>query len=90
MGVGQGLCHPTLSAFISKIAPPSHRGGILGVSSSLTALARVMGPALAGLAYDAFRTPGALLSQVAIVGVAMLLAIPLVIPARRSATVVAS
>jgi DHA1 family tetracycline resistance protein-like MFS transporter len=89
MGVGQGLCNPTLSSYISKVAPASHRGGILGVATSLNALARVMGPPLAGLAYDAFRTPGALLSQAAIVSVAMLLAMRLVIPARRNAAVLA-
>jgi DHA1 family tetracycline resistance protein-like MFS transporter len=68
MGIAQGLCHPTLSAYISKAAPPAHRGGILGVSSSMTALARVMGPAIAGLAYDALRTAGAITSQVLVVG----------------------
>jgi len=73
-GVGQGLCNPTLSAYISKIAPSTHRGSILGVSSSLTALGRVIGPALAGLAYDALQAPGAVASQVAIVMIAMLLA----------------
>jgi MFS transporter, DHA1 family, tetracycline resistance protein len=75
MGVAQGLCHPTLNAFISKVAQPAHRGGILGVSSSMTALARVMGPALVGLAYDALRTTGAIASQVLVViaGIALLL-----------------
>jgi MFS family permease len=75
MGVAQGLCHPTLSAFISKVAPTNHRGGILGVSSSMTALARVMGPALVGLAYDTLRTAGAIASQVLVViaGIALLL-----------------
>jgi MFS family permease len=72
-GVGQGLCHPALSAFISKVAPPSHRGGILGVSSSMTALARVIGPALVGLAYDALKTGGAIASQVIVVAIGMTL-----------------
>jgi len=67
MGIAQGTCHPALSAYISKVAPPEHRGGILGVSSSMTALARVIGPALAGYAYDSFRTGGAVGSQVVIV-----------------------
>ncbi|MBI2213874.1 MAG: MFS transporter [Acidobacteria bacterium] len=73
MGVGQGLCHPTLSAYISKVAPPSKRGGILGVSSSMNALARCFGPPLAGLAYDAMKAPGAVFSQaaVALAGVAL-------------------
>jgi len=89
MGVGQGLCNPTLSSYISKVAPVSHRGGILGVATSLNALARVAGPPIAGLAYDAFHTAGASLSQVAILSVAMLLALRLVVPVRRSAAVVA-
>lgn len=79
MGVGQGLVHPTLSAYISKIAPASHRGGILGVSSALTALARVAGPPLAGLAYDALQAPGALLSQAAVVTIGIALAARLLI-----------
>lgn len=74
MGVGQGLVHPTLSAYISKIAPATHRGGILGVSSSLTALARVLGPPLAGFAYDWMQAPGALLSQALVTAIGILLA----------------
>jgi MFS transporter, DHA1 family, tetracycline resistance protein len=86
MGVGQGLCNPTLSAYISKIAPPAERGGILGVSSSLTALARVIGPALAGLAYDSLRTPGAVFSQAIIVTIAIVLALRLMsVPSPRTA-----
>lgn len=78
LGVGQGLCNPALSAYISKVAPPSHRGGILGVSSSLNALARVAGPALAGFAYDTLAAPGALFSQAAVVTIAMALAVRLI------------
>jgi MFS family permease len=89
VAVGQGLCNPTLSAYVSKVAPASHRGGILGVATSLSALARVIGPPLVGLAYDAFHAPGALLSQAAIVGLAILLAIRLLVPVRRSEAVAA-
>ncbi|HET7436960.1 MAG TPA: MFS transporter [Thermoanaerobaculia bacterium] len=87
MGVGQGLCNPTLSAFISKIAPSSHRGGVLGVSSSLNALARVIGPTLAGFAYDALRAPGALLSSAAVVVLAIGLAMRLVLAGRTAESV---
>lgn len=73
MGVGQGLCIPTFNAYISKIAPPTQRGGMLGISSSLTSLGRVIGPPLAGFAYDILQTPGAMLSQVVVVMIAMLL-----------------
>jgi DHA1 family tetracycline resistance protein-like MFS transporter len=78
MGVGQGLCNPTLNSYISKRSPPSHRGGVLGVSSSLTALARVIGPALAGFAYDSFKTSGAIVSQAAVVTIAIVLAMRLI------------
>lgn len=74
MGIGQGLCNPALSAFISKAAPSSNRGAILGISSSLIALARVLGPAIAGFAYDAFAAPGAFFSQAAVVVIAIALA----------------
>ena len=77
MGFGQGLCHPTISAFVTKIAPPSHRGGILGVVSSMTALARMFGPALVGFAYDALKTPGAVFLQAMIVSVGIALAMRL-------------
>jgi DHA1 family tetracycline resistance protein-like MFS transporter len=79
MGVGQGLCNPTLSSYISKVAPATHRGGILGLAHSLNALARVAGPPVAGLAYDAYRAPGALLSQATFVAIAMALALRLVL-----------
>jgi len=85
MGVGQGICNPTLSAYISKIAPPTHRGGVLGVSSSLTALGRVIGPAAAGLAYDALQTRGAVASQVAIAMIGILLAARLTAGVNRAA-----
>ena len=78
MGVGQGLCLPTFSAYISKIAPASHRGGILGLAHSLNALARVLGPPIAGLAYDAWRTPGAFVSQAIIVAIALGLSVVLI------------
>jgi MFS family permease len=77
MGVGQALCNPALSAYISKISPSAQRGAILGVSTSLNALARVIGPAVAGLAYDALQAPGALLSQAAVVTVGIVLSLRL-------------
>jgi len=78
IGAGQGICIPTLSAYISRVAPATDRGGMLGISSSLIALARVIGPPVAGFAYDALATPGALFSQAAIVIVAIALTLRLV------------
>ncbi|HEX2834191.1 MAG TPA: MFS transporter [Thermoanaerobaculia bacterium] len=77
MGMGQGLVNPTLSAYISKVAPASHRGGILGLAHSLNALARVAGPPIAGFAYDTYRAPGALLSMAVLVMIGIALAMRL-------------
>lgn len=85
MGAGQALCNPALSAYISKISPPTQRGAILGVSTSLNALARVFGPAAAGLAYDALRAPGALLSQAAVVTLGIVLSLRLTLHRGRAA-----
>ncbi|MEA2488383.1 MAG: transporter, family, tetracycline resistance protein [Acidobacteriota bacterium] len=84
MGVGQGLINPTLSSYISKVAPASHRGGILGLAHSLNALARVAGPPIAGLAYDAYHAPGALLAQSFIVCIGIAFAVRLMMGARPS------
>jgi MFS transporter, DHA1 family, tetracycline resistance protein len=44
MAVGNGLNTPSLSSLISRSASGDHQGGVLGVSQSMGALARVIGP----------------------------------------------
>ncbi len=44
MAVGNGLNTPSLSSLISRAASGDHQGGVLGVSQSMGALARVVGP----------------------------------------------
>lgn len=90
MGMGQGLVNPTLSAYISKVAPASHRGGILGLAHSLNALARVAGPPIAGFAYDTYRAPGALLSMAVLVMLGIALAMRLNVRGAESVPAVTS
>jgi DHA1 family tetracycline resistance protein-like MFS transporter len=52
LAVGNGLSQPGTSAFISKQASAADQGATLGVAQSMSSLARVFGPALAGLVYD--------------------------------------
>ncbi len=52
LAVGNGLSQPGTSAFISKQASATDQGATLGVAQSMSSLARVFGPALAGLVYD--------------------------------------
>jgi len=42
--IGNGLNTPSLSSLISRAASGDHQGGVLGVSQSMGALARVVGP----------------------------------------------
>jgi multidrug resistance protein len=42
--IGNGLNSPSLSSLISRAASGDHQGGVLGVSQSMGALARVVGP----------------------------------------------
>jgi MFS family permease len=49
---GQALINPSLSAATSKRGSADKQGGTLGVQQSAGALARVIGPITAGLAFD--------------------------------------
>ena len=52
VGVGQGLVTPSLSSLLSRATPATQQGAALGLSQSLSSLARVVGPQLAGVVYD--------------------------------------
>jgi Na+/melibiose symporter-like transporter len=46
-GIGSGLTQPTLSALVSKGAPARIQGGIFGITQSLGAMSRLIGPVAA-------------------------------------------
>lgn len=48
---GQGTVTPALSALVSHAAPSGAQGRLLGVSQSLSALGRVVGPVAGGIAF---------------------------------------
>jgi len=52
LAVGSGLFNPSLSALLSLSAPDDEQGGILGLGQSMSALGRVVGPAIAGLLFE--------------------------------------
>jgi DHA1 family tetracycline resistance protein-like MFS transporter len=52
LAVGQGLLSPSLSTLLSRRAPPDLQGGVLGVSQSVAAAGRAVGPLLAGALFD--------------------------------------
>lgn len=51
LGVGNGLAQPTVSSLISKAAPSDMRGGVFGVTQSLGAVARIIGPIMGNELY---------------------------------------
>ena len=52
LAVGQGLSSPTLSTLLSREADADEQGGTLGMGQSLSALARAVGPLVAGALFD--------------------------------------
>ena len=48
LALGMGAMQPTLNSLISRRAAPEQQGEVLGVAQSVGALARVMGPIVAG------------------------------------------
>ena len=52
VAVGQSLVMPSLSSLISRATPIAHQGSVLGVNQSGLALARTVGPAMAGILFD--------------------------------------
>ena len=50
--VGSGVSNPSLTTLVAETAPPDRRGEVLGFQQSAGALARVVGPPLAGLSFD--------------------------------------
>ncbi len=54
LGIGTGLSNPTLTSLISIGADDSEQGAVLGISRSVSTLARIIGPLAGGWAYGAF------------------------------------
>lgn len=58
IATGQGVTYPSLTSMVSQLADPKERGGTLGISAALSSLARMTGPVVAGILYDAFAAWG--------------------------------
>ena len=52
LALGMGLASPSTSALISKEAAANEQGSILGVNQSVGSFARIIGPAVAGQAFE--------------------------------------
>jgi predicted MFS family arabinose efflux permease len=72
LAAGFGVTSPSLAAWVSRSAPADRQGEALGVTQSVSAMARVIGPGVGGLMFDRidraspFWTAGALIGITAI------------------------
>jgi MFS transporter, DHA1 family, tetracycline resistance protein len=76
LAFGQGTAMPSVSALISRNAPSTEQGRLLGLSQSLSALGRVIGPVWGGIAFarlgiGAPYHTGAVLVGMALISLAM-------------------
>jgi multidrug resistance protein len=72
IAIGQGLCYPSLTSLLTKVAPKEEVGSLLGISSSIGSLSRVVGPILAGFLYDRASAPGGFYGLAVVVAMASL------------------
>jgi DHA1 family tetracycline resistance protein-like MFS transporter len=52
VAIGMGIANPCLSSLVSKGAPAAKRGAVMGLYQSGGSLARIVGPPIAGYAFD--------------------------------------
>ncbi len=50
--IGIGLLSTSIPSYVSKITPVNERGGIMGVTQSISSIARVPGPLIAGVVFE--------------------------------------
>jgi len=68
---GQGLTSPNFTTMVTSVVPPHQRGEALGFQQSGSALARVVGPALAGLLFHHVGIPAPYLVAAAMCGIGL-------------------
>src|SRR5687768_6180966 len=86
IAIGQGLCYPALTSLVSKSSPSSQHGSVLGISSSVGSLSRMLGPVFTGVMYDALGSRGAFYAGAGTVMVALLLVLRVREPANTEVT----
>lgn len=54
VSIGNGLMTPSLSSLVSQSCEPHERGSVIGMQQSLSALSRMLGPAMGGFLFEHF------------------------------------
>ena len=72
LSIGLSIATPTLNSMLTQESPPGAYGRMLGLSQSVAALARVLGPLVAGFAFDRLGVPAPFLLAAALLGCGIL------------------
>jgi len=86
IAAGSGLSTPSVSSYVSRNAEAHVQGLMLGTLQSLSALARVLGPAVGGLLYQTWAPPAPYLAGAVGLGAAAWLSLRLSSLARTTKT----
>jgi DHA1 family tetracycline resistance protein-like MFS transporter len=86
LAIGNGFNNPSVSSLISRITSADDQGGVLGVSQSVSSLARIIGPFAGGAAFDRFGAVAPFTGAAAIMVVALIIALGSVARMRLSPT----
>lgn len=75
IAVGNGLCFPTITAMSSHAVGHNQQGGVMGAQQSVNSMAMIIGPFIAGLAFDhiSFGAPYAIAAVFLLIGLLLLL-----------------
>jgi DHA1 family tetracycline resistance protein-like MFS transporter len=83
LAVGMGAMQPTLNSLISRRAGMDEQGAVLGITSSVGSLSRVLGPVIAGSLFAALGRSSPFLWGASLVAISLLVAVRLPRPAAR-------
>lgn len=76
LGFGNGFANPSLNGSVSLLSGGEVQGNNLGVSQSLSAIARILGPAIGGAAYQmGAHTPFMIAAGIALAAVAIVVSV---------------
>jgi multidrug resistance protein len=77
---GSGIATPSITSQISRTAGADVQGGVLGAGQSMSAFARVVGPAFGGLAFDRLGVPAPYLIGATLMALAWTISLTLLRP----------
>jgi DHA1 family tetracycline resistance protein-like MFS transporter len=82
--IGSGIATPSIASQISRTVHADVQGGVLGAGQSMSSLARVVGPAFGGFAFDRLGVPAPYLIGASIMAIAWTISLTLLRPPAKA------